>query len=114
MKSIPISAAKKIATEFKQRQVILVCWDGDLTHVVTYGKTIEECDQAALGGDRVKAALGWPESLNTVPSRVTALKKEIEDLKSLARALAEQLDNAASTYNFSVDEALLEKTWNLK
>ena len=59
---IPI-AAKRIAKEFGQRQVILGTWDGSTARVVTYGQTVAECDQAAQGGDRVKAALGWPEAL---------------------------------------------------
>ena len=68
---IPVVAAKRLAEEYQQRQVILVTWDGSKTHVVTYGRTIPECEQAAKGGNRVKRALGWPESLcNDVPARV--------------------------------------------
>lgn len=59
---LPIKAAKDVAREYDCRQVILVAWDGERTHVVTYGKTTEECDQAAQGGDLVKKALGWPKS----------------------------------------------------
>lgn len=74
-KRIPISAAERIATEHDCQQVILVAWDGELTHVVTYGKTVEDCDQAAQGGDFVKKALGWPESLRgDLPSRVQKWK----------------------------------------
>ena len=81
-KRIPIKVAKDIANKHDLRQVILVAWDGKLTHVVTYGKTIEECDQAAVGGNLVKRALGWPESMcKEEPSRVKKLKEEIKKLK---------------------------------
>ncbi len=69
---IPIRVAKTIADEFKQDQVIVVTWDktAGRTHVVTYGKTVEECAQAADGGNLVKRALGWPEELcNAKPRR---------------------------------------------
>lgn len=62
---VPIGAARKIAEEFDKDQVIVVCWDKahGKTHVTTYGKTIEECEQAAKGGNLVKKALGWPDEL---------------------------------------------------
>jgi hypothetical protein len=69
-KRIPIKAAKTIAKEYDCRQVILVAWDGERTHVVTYGQTLDECEQAALGGNMVKRALGFPEEMcNTKPAR---------------------------------------------
>lgn len=76
-KRIPISAAKKFAVDNDCRQVVIAAWDGDLIHVVTYGKTIEDCDQAALAGERYKKALGWPETLNSEPSRVRTLRSAL-------------------------------------
>ena len=63
-KDIPISAAKRIAQEFDKNQVIIVTWDQKhgRTHVTTYGKTKEECNQAAKGGALIKKALGWCDS----------------------------------------------------
>ncbi len=60
-KGIPITAAKDIAKRFGKQQVIIVTWDAvhGKEHVTTYGDTKEACRQAALGGDKVKAALGW-------------------------------------------------------
>jgi uncharacterized Rossmann fold enzyme len=82
-KRIPISAATKLAEELGLRQVILVAWDGEQTHVVTYGKTTEDCDQAAQGGDVIKKAIHWPDSLlNTFPSRVKALKAKVAELEA--------------------------------
>lgn len=79
-KRIPISAAKQVAVEHDCRQVILLAWDGELTHIVTYGKSIEDCAQAAEGGNRLKQAWGWPEC-NDQPSRVKKLEKEIAELR---------------------------------
>lgn len=64
-KRIPVSAAKAIAKKYSQNQVILVTFDKteNRTHVVTYGTSLEECKQAAQGGNFVKKALGWPEHL---------------------------------------------------
>lgn len=64
-KSVPISAAQNIADDFEKDQVIIVCWDKHhgRTHVTTYGRTIDDCRQAANGGNLVKKALGWPDDL---------------------------------------------------
>lgn len=76
-KRIPISAAKKLAQEFDLKQVILTAWDGERTHVVTYGKSLEECKQAAQGGNLIKKVLGFPEEMCAdMPTRVrNKLKK---------------------------------------
>ena len=76
---IPIAAARRIAEEYGQQQVILVTWDGANTHVVTYGTTLEACDQAAQGGNRVKRSLGWPEDLcQDTPARVRRRARGVE------------------------------------
>ncbi|HEY1753699.1 MAG TPA: hypothetical protein VGG29_20750 [Caulobacteraceae bacterium] len=97
---IPIAAARELAKQLGLRQVILLAWDGERTHVVTYGKTVEDCDQAAQGGDKLKAALGWPESLNAIPSRVKALQAKVDRLEAaISWALGEGdkgLDRKAS------------------
>jgi hypothetical protein len=64
---IPISSAKKFAEEHSLRHVIICAWDGKLSHIVTYGYSVEECAQAAEGGNRIKNLLGWPESLQAEP-----------------------------------------------
>lgn len=87
-KHIPILAAKDIAKAHDCRQVIVVAWDGERTHVVTYGVTDEECLQAAEGGNRVKKALNWPASPCTAePHRVVKLKARIADLEASNGAL---------------------------
>ncbi len=64
MKRIPISTAKDIANKFDQDQVIVITFSKKtgLTHVVTYGKSKEDCIQAAQGGNIIKRdVLKWPE-----------------------------------------------------
>lgn len=61
---IPIKAAREIANNYGQDQVLILAWnrtDGR-THVVTYGRTVDDCEQAAQGGNRMKKVMGWPES----------------------------------------------------
>lgn len=90
-KRIPIKAARDVGREHGLQQVILVAWDGELTHVVTWGKTVEDCSQAADGGNRVKTALGWPESLcQDQPSRVRKLQERVKQLEEEVRQLRQR------------------------
>lgn len=66
MSSIPVSAAAAIAKQYKQKQVIVVTWDGSTTHIATYGIDKEQCRQAAIGGNKVQEALGWPVELRNL------------------------------------------------
>lgn len=67
-KRIPITAARKLAEEHHCQQVIVLAWDGENAHVVTYGSTKEQCRQAAQGGDLVKIAMKWPADLMSINS----------------------------------------------
>lgn len=81
-KRIPISAAKSVASQFNCRQVVIFAWDGELYHCVTFGKSVEDCSQAAEAGNRLTTALGWPESHNNrEPSRVRDLRQELKSLR---------------------------------
>lgn len=79
---IPIAAARALASEQGLTQVILAAWDGRRTHIVTYGVSVTDCDQAALGGEKIKAALGWPAAANVLPSRVAALQRRVQRLEA--------------------------------
>lgn len=50
-KHIPISTAKLVADKHNLKQVLLIGYDGDLVHIVTYGKTKNDCDLAAKAQD---------------------------------------------------------------
>lgn len=71
-KRIPINWGKKIAEELGYSQVIIHGYDGEtgIQCVSTYGKTVEDCKNAAEGGNTIKRWLQWPEELcNAVPKR---------------------------------------------
>lgn len=50
-KRIPISTAKDVAEKHDLRQVLLIGYDGERVHVVTYGRTKADCEQAAKAQD---------------------------------------------------------------
>jgi hypothetical protein len=50
-KRIPIATAKMIAEKHNLKQVLLIGYDGELVHVVTYGKTKADCEAAAKAQD---------------------------------------------------------------
>lgn len=73
MARIPIAAAKRFAGTFGLRQVIIIGLnaDDDTAHVVTYGKSLEDCRLAAESGNNLKKHMGWPDELcSAVPARV--------------------------------------------
>lgn len=48
---IPIAAARRVAEQFGLKQCLLIGWDGERTHVVTYGATKADCEAAAKAQD---------------------------------------------------------------
>ena len=50
-KRIPISTAKLVAEKHDLKQVLLIGYDGELVHIVTYGKTKADCKAAAKAQD---------------------------------------------------------------
>jgi hypothetical protein len=75
---IPITTARDVGVDFGYSQVIITAFDKvtGKTHVTTWGDSLEDCEQAAQGGNFVKKALGWPEALcSAVPVRVGNTKK---------------------------------------
>lgn len=90
---VPIRAAKQIAQEFNQSHVILFCYGpNDTSHVVTYGRTTENSDQAATFGNKLKKALGWPREMTTAtPARVQRLKDENKRLRAHVSELEQVL-----------------------
>ena len=66
MRSIPISAAERIAKDYGYDQIIIVgrvCHDSPQPHgehLTTYGRNREHCDAAAKIGDFLKfKVMGW-------------------------------------------------------
>lgn len=82
---IPIKALKELAKKYDLTHVIVFGHDEENDHIATYGKSVEQCSQAADFGNKLKDALGWPKSLQAQPSRVKKLEKEIKELKEKLR-----------------------------
>lgn len=49
--SIPVATARDVAKKHDLTQVLLIGFDGELVHVVTYGKTKADCEAAAKAQD---------------------------------------------------------------
>lgn len=105
---LPIQDAKEIAKRRGLRQVILLAWDGERSHVVTYGDSVEDCDQAAQGGEKMKKVMGWPE-WEAFPSRVKKLKALNERLGKSLQDLADACDGVGVKH-FDTDDMSPEVT----
>lgn len=78
-KRIPIKSAKEFAEKYGYSEIIIFARDGEtgMQSVCTWGKTLEECKNAAEGGNAIKKSLGWPEELcEAKPARVKRKEKK--------------------------------------
>lgn len=110
---IPISDAKAIGVNRKYTQVIITAFDKDsgVTSVCTWGKSQEDCVQAASGGNFVKKALGWPlEKCNDKPSRQIKNEKLLELLQSFVDIYeSPHEDDAVNIVRFSAASELARR-----
>ena len=103
-KKIPVSAAQGVADAYGLRQVILMCWDGQESYCVTYGMTVLDADQAALGGDRIKQALGWPLStIGHLPSRVERIEEKLQAIMEAGQRVVDDWDIDVPDYTPNVE-----------
>lgn len=60
---IPINAAKSISKKYEYPEIVIFAYDPETgkQHVTTYGKTKDQCIDAAKAGNFLKRSLGWPE-----------------------------------------------------
>lgn len=81
---IPIKALKEFAHKYGLTHIIMLSHDidGKSDHIATYGRTTEQCSQAADFGNKLKDAMGWPKSLHAQPSRVIELQKRVKELEA--------------------------------
>ena len=109
---IPVAVAQEIADRFGLKQVIIMTWDGETQRCVTYGASVVDADQAALGGDRIKQALGWPEqTMGHLPPRVQDIQLQLQEALGDAcdalqdvLALQQQLHDLAQAAQRVVDD----------
>lgn len=78
---IPIERLKELSKRYDLSHLILFAYhpESNAHHIVTYGKSIEGCGQAADFGNKLKEALGWPDSLQAQPSRVKRLQERLNE-----------------------------------
>lgn len=78
---IPIERLKELSKRYDLSHLILFAYHPETNahHIVTYGKTLEGCGQASDFGNKLKEALGWPESLQAQPSRVKRLQERLKE-----------------------------------
>lgn len=115
-KPVPISAAKKLAQDYAKDQVIILTWDAahGMSHVTTYGRSVEDCAQAAEGGNRLKKALGWPDELcHAVPKRESHLRSDLAAaLKRAEEAEAKLAAERQRADQFEARCVAETKAWN--
>lgn len=90
---VKISELKDLAKAHGYDHVICFATKGKTEFVATYGATVEQCDQAAQFGDKLKDGLGWPESLHAMPSRVKQLKNRAEKAEAKIENVVEMINN---------------------
>jgi hypothetical protein len=108
VKRIPISAAKKISTDYDCPEVVIFAYDpknGD-QHVTTYGKMLDQCKDAAKAGNYLKRHLGWPEELcNSKPLRQKKEEaKHKETNKQIMKDIFSLIDCLLLDGSFSDDD----------
>lgn len=77
---IPVPELTRLLRTYGLRQLILVAWDGEKQHVATDGATLDDADNAAEGGNFVKAALHWPPGRYPTSGRVGELVRHANAL----------------------------------
>lgn len=79
MKDIKISYAKEVSQKSGYEQIIILGIDPKTgaQHVTTYGKSKNECKEAAIIGNWLKRKLGWDEKdCHAKPSQTNLDKKQ--------------------------------------
>lgn len=108
---IPILAAQDVAKAYGCRQVIILAWDGSLTHVVTYGESVLDSAQAAKGGNDIKRNMGWPEEqCQAVSAKVEFLQNRVNELETLV----ESVSRGAATTEASLIDGFNERIRDLE
>jgi hypothetical protein len=98
MKKIPIRVLRDFAKKYGYTHILMFATDENMRqYVATYGRSITDCDEVAQAGDRLKNALGWPESLHAAPSRVRALQHRVKELET-------DLETRMNTYQMILSE----------
>lgn len=81
---IPVRAAKTVAHQYGLKQCLLIGWDGELAHVVTYGRTKEDCEAAAKAQDfwtgKIRE-LAFSDELSRLRSALAKARVALEEVQ---------------------------------
>lgn len=89
---IPIKAVKEFAEKHDLNMCVVFGQGNRAQHVITWGKTIEECSWAADLGNKMKQGLGWNKHLDSQPARVKKLMEENKNLRANMKRILEWSD----------------------
>lgn len=79
---IPPESLQKFCAQFQLSQAVLLAFDGERVHVVTWGNTPSDSDHAAEAGNALKKSFNWPNELcRDISPKVQALLDKVERLK---------------------------------
>ena len=97
MKKMPLKSAKDVLEKYKLDQVILVGYEklANMIHTVTYGKTKEDCKQAAIGGEIFRNVFDIGESKS-----IRTLSEILEDILSGKKPTYDELLYSVLVYRF--------------
>lgn len=96
-KRIPVNEAQRFAEANGLRQVVIIGFDGDLTHIVTWGETPVDCKSAAQAQAFWKGLpLGYPflEQAQKFYDRLRRIARDYRTSQSLLRGGEFGLDGA--------------------
>jgi len=87
---LPLEAARDVLEKYDLDQVILIARDhggqsfGPIVHSVTYGKTKQDCDMAAVDGEKLR---------RVIEGRPTSLEDALEMADSVRASIGEKYGN---------------------
>jgi formate dehydrogenase assembly factor FdhD len=101
-KRLPIQILKDISKKYNLTHLVLYAFDKEtnVDHVVTYGKDLTQCHQAANFGNQIKKFLGWPDKLQAQPRRIKKLQNTIKKQQEMIDKL-KSCHNCFYALNFS-------------
>jgi hypothetical protein len=78
---IPWERAQDFAEKNGCSRVVIVAFDGERTHVVTWGLSVEDSDVACDVGNWFKEENDWPARFEAESPKVKALREQIAHLQ---------------------------------
>ena len=112
---LPIQVLKEIGKKYGYSVVVVYAYDDSkkIQHIASWGKSMILCDQAAQWADKLKDALGWPESLHAMPNRVKKLQDQLNKLKEFHPRAFKLMKKKKNFIVVAVDEPYFRTVYEL-